>query len=764
MSNRIIFSEAEIATPADFTAIGEAAQGAQDAISGGALGWPAHWARFTVASSESDTVTLTAGEMHEGEKVFAADEAIDVSLQSFKPIISSDERWVALILRGAEETANVIRAFETSEEPLTESTPVNQSTPKEARRVIEVVIQQGEIAPPPANRPTVAEHDCCVAFVRLTTEGIQEIVANESDRVKTVFEIEGRLVVVEARVNRLFQETEAIATDLSSVAARVAKLDNVRPLLKQVTRDVARTRQLLNFPEEARNYYFDQGLVPDFWDFGHASSLIRVDEGLRAQYASQAIHPLRVLDLTDPKTEIYDNRLVLPAYEETLRIESPLGSGRQDIANTVHTVTTAHRRTVRRTRIRHGETIFPCENTAGWEDIGSRRPGETFRVDGEEFVARGLSDDPWNDAPEAQDGHLNYAVQRVIRDTTRRTYVTYTTEEFGLNGAIYGQTFLCSQLMVATSIDLHFTRVGSTGDVIFALCEINSAGSPEYDAVIARVTKPRAELAVNSWVKFSFEPTLLEPGKRYAWFTVTSGNHQIAQNDGNQFTGGTKFVSSDGVWSQGSTTEDFSFRLYAAKFSRSRTVVPMEPITLDGGMTEIDMIYGGFEPDGTALVWEVKPTGSDEWIPMDARDPNPMANLPPLLQLRAVFIGTQDVAPMLDLSNYSRVKAGRPRNDARAVSNELSLGFTTDGFQIIVNMDNYDPEIHTVEPKLIVDGTVIEPGSVTEIPDPGKATRAMFKADFTLGAVTGAVRLRLDFETSAIIKQAFVQDVQLNAF
>lgn len=757
------FDNSEIVEPTDLTAISANAREAFDRRDKGALGWPAHWANITVAKLSSDVVSISSGEYYEGDAVYTSKDTITLNLQSFKPVIASDERWMALILRGEDVIVSATRPFETSEEPLTESVPVNQSTPKVSRRVMTVVPQQGPISPAPAVQPTINEDDCCIAFVLLKTTGIEAIVPNEASRVKSVFEIEGRLRVVEMQITTIFKEIEAITTNLGSVAAAIKGVPS-RELVSQITNDVSRVRQLLNFPEEARNYYFDQGLVPDLWDLAHINSIARIREGVRFQYAQSHLATLNMLNPSDPDIIIFDGKYVFPAFEEVLRLESPIGSGRQDISNTVHTVTTAHVGTTSTTSIRYGATVTVCENAQGWESIGDRKAGEIFKVSGKEYVSVGKTNDPWNQTPDGRNGHATYAAKRVIRDTVVTTYTYYTTELFGLNGAIYAQTFLNAQQMVVSSIDLYFTRVGATGDVRLCICEVNGDGSPDYERIITQINKPAAELRVNQWNKFSFRPSLFEPGKRYAWFTVTTGNHQIAQNGGNAFTGGTKFVCTDGAWSQGSTTEDFSFRLFGAKFKKSRVEIPMEALTLENGMTEIELVYEGWEPPGTSRVWLIKPQGTDDWLPMDGREPNPLANLPPLVQLKLVMLGTQDLAPMIVLDQYSKALTGRCRPDMQAITEELEFGFTTATIQTVTNVDNFDPDHHSFEPKLMVGDSTVAPATVSVEVDPMKPSRRKVVANFTLGSAVGAARYRFDMDTDNVYEIPFIQDFQMNAY
>lgn len=762
MSKQVIVGGAEYLEPADYERFSQFPQAAIDDAVGDALAYPAHWSAFTVTRQSAQEVTISPGRYYQGRIVYEADEISTVNLTVFLPLAAGDEKWVALIARGETVTMREERAFETSTNPET-SDPVLIPTPVIEARRVNITVQQGIAAPPPARKPVIAETDGCIAFVRLTTSGVQDIVPGEKWRVKTLAEVEGRVTAVELRIYQLGEETESLRTNLANTAAAIARMPDHR-LFEQVVRDTARHSQRLNLPDEARNYWFDQALVRDDWDFA-AGGMFRINEGIRFQYASQRDQTLRLRAYDDPQISIWDNQLVLPAYEEVPRISVPEGTGRLDIASVVHTITTATQHTVAHERVRYGETINVCENKAGWGVIGERRAGETFRANGEEWVSGGQTSNPWNQTAIAQNGHAEFAAQRVIRETYYETYTTYNTEQFGLSGAIHGQTFLNSQVMVATSIDIPFTRIGDTGDVTLCLCKVNASGALDFNGVLARTTVLRDALRVG-WTKFRFTPTLLDQGQRYGWFMSTPGNHQIQMVSGNVYSGGSRFVCTDGVWAQGSTTEDLPFRLNGARFKANRVVLPFEPIgPVENGMTEIEMVYKTWAPAATSLVWEVRAQGDKEWVPIDPRVNNPLANLPPLVELRMVMIGTPDVAPAIILDRYARVTAGRMRLDMVAITKPIEFGFATAQAQIVLHMDAFDKALHTATPKIVLDdNTVVSPLSVVATVDQDKPSRTKFVANFKLPAGTKRARARVDATTTNVTQVPFGQDIQLCAF
>lgn len=766
MSQRVVVGEAEYLKPVDYNRLGTLPQAAIEAVVGGAIGYGHHWAAFTVAKKSAQEVTISPGTYFEGRIVYEHFDIKVENLTTFLPIAASDEKWVALLLRGDTDQLVEDRSFATTTtiDPET-ALPVAIPTPVIARRFVKIAVQEGVPTPAPARRPVIADTDCCLAFIRLTTAGVQDIVPSEQHRAKTLAEVDGRVTAIEVRVDQLFEDTASLRTDLSNVSREVIELGKAitdRRLIAQLVRDTAQVRRKLALPEEARNYWFDPGLVKDGWDL--ANGLFRIREGIRHAYANQSDTQLRLSDPGRGDLSVFDGHLVLPRYTEVARITSPDGNGSKDISSIVHTVTTAIQHTQSHTSIRYGETVMRCENVAGWTDLASRRAGEIFGVGGESFVLKGVSDSPYNDLPTADTGHRHYDVQRVIKDTWTSTYTTYDVKTYGLSGSIVGNTFLNPQAFVATAIELHFTRVDANAPVNLFLCECGPTGAPDHEAVIARTVVQGSALKVGK-NKFPIPPTLLEQGKRYAWFAATTGNHALMTSDKNAFLAGSSFLITDGAWAQLSTTDDFTFTVYGARFAQNRTVVQFNSVSLENGMSEIEMIYRGWEPSATKLVWEVQAQGDTEWVPMDGRLDNPLAGLPPLINLRAVFLGTPDVAPAIDLTSYSRVIAGRHRLDMQAPSKLITFGYTTNKAQIVVNVDNFDAAKHTAAARVVLSsGTVVTPDAVRTAVDPSKPTRITLTADFTLPANTPAARARFDTTSTTAASLPFGQDIQFNPY
>ncbi len=751
---RTSFAEAEIADHADFEAIGLQAQAATDGLWLDAIGYPAHWAAFTVARKSAQEITVSAGRYVAGKIVYAHEAPKDMNLQLYIPVAASDQRWVAILLRGKEVIDTATRPFETSDDPET-SVIVNRTTPKTIRRVVELIVQPGEANPVPV-KPVVASTDACIAFVLLTSAGVNSIEPGNSDRVKTLYEVEGRVTALEVDLDGLFMRTETIETQIVNIKAKLTEIP--RPvIIRQMQRDIGAARLKVDLPDEARAFVFDQALITDRWDMTHVDWLARIEEGVRFGFAAEAQARLEVQAEDDPKIAFRGRRMV-PAFSEVTRIANTSLDGTLNISQLVHTQTTLVRKEASRVRMTYGPTQWACENQAGWAGLGGdSRVGQMLNVGGETFevVERRDYGGP---------GHQTYGVRQIRLEMYSEPYWEYVKEDVGVNGSIYGQSFLVAQPMQLTSLDLSFARVGADGDVHVFIVETTTGGMPRFDAVLAQGKLNHADLVVG-WNKVVLPITLLESGKRYAFVTVTTGAHALHISGSNKYTGGTQFLTTDGAFSQGSTETDICFRLNAARYHSPRTVIPMQALNLADGMTQIDMLFAGWVPGGCQLGWEIRPSGSNVWTELDDGDPttNPLVGLPASVELRMVMMGTADLQPMIQLDQKAISRVARNRSTMRAVTKSFPFGFATTSIQTQFTLDSFDPDRHTFTPAIMVGNTVVNPNTTEITVDPQRPSRRTYLSTYTLGAAANAARMRPAATTNNVASVPFVQDAFIAA-
>lgn len=751
---RVSFAEAEIADHQDFEAIGTYAQEATDKVWLDAIGYPAHWAAFTVAKKSAQEVTVSAGRYVAGEIVYEQAAPVDLNLQLQIPPASSDQRWVAILLRGEEVTDTANRPFETSEDPET-SIIVQRTTPKTIRRVVSMITQAGEANPVPA-RPVVAPSDACIAYVLLTSSGVETIEPGNDSRVKTLYEVEGRVTALEIDLSGLFLRTETIETQITNIQGRLTEIPR-REIIRQMQRDIGASRLKIDLPDEARAYVYDNALLPDQWDLTHVDWLARIEEGVRFGFAATAQARLEVQAEDNPAVAFRGRRMV-PAFDEVARIANTSLDATLNISQLVHTETTLVRKEVSRVRVTYGPTMWACENQAGWAGLGGdSRVGQMLNVGGETFEVAEI----WaNNGP----GHQTYGVRQIRYEIYSEPYWEYVTEEVGVNGSIYAQTFLVAQPMQMTSIDLAFARVGIDGDVHVFVVETTPAGTPKFDAVLAQGILSHGSLVVG-WNKCLMPITLLESGKRYAIMTVTTGAHAVYVSSANKYTGGSQFVTSDGAFAQGSTETDICFRVNGARYRSPRTVIPMQALTLADGMTQIDLLFAGWVPGGCQLAWEIRPAGSDTWTELDDGDPatNPLVGLPTSVELRMVMLGTADLQPMIQLDEKAVSRVSRNRNSMVAVSDAFAFGISTSSIVTQYTLDAFDDTRHTFTPRIMVGAAVIAPATTEVTTDPSNPARRTYTSTYALGAPTTSARMRPAATTTNVVSVPFVQDAFISA-
>lgn len=751
---RVTFSNAEIADHSDFENISLFAQQDIDGVWRDAIGYPAHWSHFTVARKSVQEITVSPGRYVAGEKVYAQAASKDVNLQLQIPPAASDQRWVAILLRGEEITETASRPFETSQDPET-SIPVQRVTPKTVRRIVNLIVQPGEANPVPA-KPVVAETDACIAFVLLRSTGVDVIEPGNTTRVKTLYEVEGRVTALEINLSGLFLRTETIETQITNIATRLT--DIPRPaIIRQMQRDIGAARLKVELPDEARAYVFDNGLIPDRWDLQHVDWLARVEEGVRFGFAAIVQARLEVQAEDNPQIAFRDRRMI-PAFDEVVKIENTSLDSTLNISQLVHTQTTLKRMEASRIRLTYGPTMWACENQAGWSGLGGdARVGQMLNVGGEQFEVVDIR-------ANLGVGHQTYGVRQIRYEIYSEPYWEYVTEKVGMNGSIYAQSFLVAQPMLMSSIDLHFAKVGLDGDVHVAVVEVSTGGTPLFDRVLAFSTIEHEDMAVG-WVNCVMPYTLMESGKRYAIVTVTTGAHALSVSTGNKYTGGTQFNCTDGIFAQGSMDIDFCFRVKGPRFHSPRTVVPMQALNLADGMTQIDMLFSGWVPGGTALVWEIRPVGTTAWVELDDGDPttNPLVGLPASVELRLVMVGTADLQPMIQLDATAVSRVARNRTNMKAVTKAFDFGISTSAIVTQYTLDSFDPAHHTFTPRIMVGNSVIAPGTTEVTIDPSNPARRTFLSTYSLGAPTQNARMHFAANTDNPVTVPFLQDGFISA-
>jgi hypothetical protein len=398
---------------------------------------------------------------------------------------------------------------------------------------------------------------------------------------------------------------------------------------------------------------------------------------------------------------------------------------------------TLKQKTVSRHRVRHGPGR-KLSMAANWFKTG-RYDASTliFRRDDEVWTvpATKLKNAIENHHPHRQPNHWE--------DTYEVSYWDEVTVDSVVNGSNVAETFLNANDRWLDAVGLTFTRLAADGITVL-ICETDR-GMPVLDKVISSTTVNRADLAVNQETVIPVQPVFLTGGVRYAIVVITAADHWLATCAGADYPEGTLFYVLDGAYQQGDASRDLMFSLYQAKFTASRTVIDLQPLSLIGGIADIDILASTVIPGSTQFNYEIQVGGT--WYPLADVDSSILGAggvAPTLIAVRAVFTGTPDVMPAVNLAT-SQVKISMPKTALTYVSATRNLpGAGSNNIHVTVKLESYVEAHHDLTASLLTGGTfttVTAPTSTSDAVQPDGSIERTFV--WNLGAAVTAFKVKL---------------------
>lgn len=691
---------------------------------------------FLVTNPSSTEIEVAPGHLWDGPSgnVYVSESAKKESIVSYLPVV--DEKWLTLSVVGQTKEVDIEpRDFLIDLQSMqTEPRQVAMTRTK----VAELHIVQGlESSDPQKNNPPTGY--TLIAFVRVSPSGIEEIQIAEQFRLMSLYRTWLATQTNKAWIDATDPQIASIKSDIAALAARLAELKPNAPLLLEMTRDIANLKDLQGLPDTYSTYGSDWFLDNDESDTDDVDYYARAEEGARFPWANQKkVQPTLFNPYADEVRN--HNGLLLPAYEDHIRLDLSGGyAGNLAIGSyqyTTHEMVQAERT---RVRLQYGPVRVVCSNHKNWRWLRGAAVNGVVMNNGKEYLVTGA----W-----AEHGgwHL-FRIQEFWRTTVLEKYMYEKTNVHTLNGSQVAQTILAHQSGWLTGIDLYFDAVDTAGDLHLSICE-TQLGQPDIKRVIATTSlapehmhkRPQATLFTLK------EPVFLEAGKLYALVLITQGNHKIALTQGTNYTQGTLFTSTDGVYHQGDFTKDFMMRLHFARFVNPRTTVELGSLDLDGGIADLDFDLISLEPANTELIIEYRKEGDSLWYPMAAGTAKQLRGKPPLLHLRAVFKGDEFVMPSLDLPG-SILQAARPTTTMRHISTARTLPTPSQEIVITLLLEGWDANKHTCVAKLRQsNGTALtEASSTSEETVTGvDVPSVMKKFVFNLGAPISDYRIQIE--------------------
>jgi len=684
---------------------------------------------MAISQATTTSIEVDAGRLWSGDtgEIFALDAATTLSVFSYLPV--ADERYLAVSVAGNEQdTDSEPRDFLVDLQ--TGETEPSTVAMERARVAVPYITSGVESAQP--QKPAAPTGHTLLGYVKLDTGGIVEIEQATNRGLPQLNAVNTRVVALEGWRTLAQPRIATLSSDVADLANRVQGMIG-REQVQSVARDVARLKEIANLPDTYSDWGADNFLDSSESDTDNVDWYARVEEGVRFPWAGQTEQQLALFNSLSTDVTV-TNGLCLPAYDEIIRLQTAGYAGELSISQYQSQSYTIKQGTIARQRRRYGPTRSVCINTRWWQS-GTYDPAEqVFRVNGETWeVGAGY---------EAGNQHNAFRVQQFWTDTWDEAYWYVDTADVNITGAQVAQTILQAQNGWTTGIDLYFTQTAASGIVYLHLCE-TANGVPNLDKCVASASVNAADLNLYP-TKTAFNwsrPAYIEAGKRYALVITTTGDHYVAIVSGTAYTQGTLFYSMDGAYYQGDFTKDLMMDLRFAEFLNPRTTIELDPVSLSGGVADLDLLADIVEPQSTNLILEYQKSGAGAWYPVEAATASELTGLPALLNLRAVFVGSSDLMPGIMLTG-SRLQANRPALTFDHWSEVQTLAGASDDIQVQVLIEGWEPARHTLTCKLVDGVTTYTSDSSADVAEGGAIRRTfLFTPEDAVGITTFQVRL-----------------------
>ena len=695
MEKQVIFRDRQELQSADLNNIESYAAASLQHLTQDAISKSLHFTGGLVSAASATEVTVASLRFYNDGKVYVSEQEQTLNLFQYLPLVT--KKCVAVVLWG-QETDTLVEPRDFLID-LTTGATQPQAVAMQRLNACNVNLLPGSESVDP-QPPVIQTNTLAIALIYLTPTGIERVEMQERSRLPSVRDHELRVYELESWRGQAEPRIASIATDLSALANKTSDLAS-RANLIELANDVARVKAKLNLPSAYASYEADYfGDLTKTDDQG-AGFTAQIKNGLIYPLAAQAQGALALFNPYDAAISRSATDLVLPAYESKPRIQTTGYSG--DISISQYQVQTQVLR-------QYQTTVWDYHYGYNYNYYGGWYNNWYWN-----YYGYGYS---WY-------GYYGYYTSRT------ETHYQLDTVTTSYNGAIIGQTLLVANAMWLTKIGLQFTQIGASGDVVIAVTE-TEGGKPVLGKTVTKVTVARGDLKkYPTETAVAVPPVILEAGKRYAIVIITQGDHRVATVSGNNYTQGTLFFGTDGDYFTGDLTKDLMFTLYGAQFLQPRVEIMLNPISLGGGISDLAITAPQIVPKGCELTYEIQVGG--KWYKLG--DPeNRLSVNPDIVPLRAVLVGTSDLAPAFQLA-ANAITASRAATAFTHWSKVRNLAAATSSVQVQVVVAQWDQANHTLNCALKSGGTTYTPVTtvVKDEPD-GQAKRFIFT--FTPAAVS----------------------------
>ena len=645
-------------------------------------------------------------------------DGVEVDLIGQLPT-SGFKRFVALTLTGSTQDDQVEeRDFLVN--PVTRETQA-QATATRSIRVAQVNVIAGAAAVDPAQPAIPAQH-LVIAYALLTPTAVQSVTQVTANRLASIVDIDGRLRIVEEWKDITQPIIDGMRSDIAKLQQQTTGTQS-KNMQIYVLEQLARLTDIVGVDPAAAFSKTDWFLDTNDSLLTDPQYVAKVQEGFRFADAGHEESSPVLSNPADTKFVVASDGLLLPNYTQAALVSNIGKDSEVALSNAGSQTVNLVARTVSKSRIRWGNSLTICTNSAMWQ---------TGRYDPVTNIFTALGGETYTvlDPQLALINHQMIRLTQFWTDYYEETYWDAVTTTASYVGNVCAQSFLAPRAAWLTKVRLGFSRVDTQGSVRLAICRVTASGAPDPKNALAFVTVTVDQLKLYPLITdIAIPPIYVEAGERLAIILITAGNHWLAMAENNKYSQGTFFISTDGAWFQGDISRDACFEVHAAQFSAPRVVIDLDPWSCSGGMTDIDMVLTQIVPEPTNIVFEVKI--NNVWYPIAVGSPgenHPLYGLPASVPARMTLIGTTEVMPGIYL-NKSKVARTRPRTDSTHISVTRTTPTDVTEVQLIATLEYFDAAHHTCTAKLLKGvgfATEVSPSSTTDETLPDGTVRRTF--------------------------------------
>lgn len=678
-----------------------------------------------VSAKSATEIEVAPGRLWAGDegKVYRLDEPRTISIFSYLPL--QDMKWLAVSVYGQEEEIDIQPRDFLIDLQTGQTEP--QAVPMERVRKVIIHITSGLESPDP-QKPEPPTGYTLIAYVLLSPSGIQKIEFAENKILPRLSNVDTRVKSLENWKNITEPRVSTLSSDMAILSKKIEEINLGR--LEEIISDIVKLKEFLQLPDTYSSYGADYFMTEDETDKEDPEYYAKIHEGLTFPDANKAQIVLNLFNPYETKVKNF-NGLILPDFDNELRIKTTKFAGSIAIGQYQYQTYTFQKLTISRNR-------FICSPLRIYYPI-SRWASHPEPV--KAFLSSMLLKDDEKTSEILENiqryyGHksLYQIVDLQVVDYYRKfnfkdTYWKVITQTEQINGSQIAQTFLCSQNGWLTQIGLYFTQKSTDGVVYLHLTKTKD-GKPDLTQTIGSASVSPADIKIYPSVTiFQLDkPVLLEAGERYAFVLTTAGNHKIATVSGETFTEGVIFYSTDGLYFQEDPTKDLMMELYFAKFKSSYVTVDLQPVSLSGGIAEIELLTSSILPQSTNIIFEYQKDG--KWYPIDDSGAISLTGLPAMLPLKVTFIGSSDIMPAVNLAD-SVLTVSRPATTMKHISTTRSLPSAATEIKVILLINNWDSTKHSCSVKIRSGGTDYSPQSYTDIAIGNRQIKRTFIFNFS---------------------------------